>query len=202
MKVTQRKKGASVTVSGEFPIPHGTVKMKITADRASWERLFYLANGTPEYLGNLFYLHFAKNAFDHLNPTSSRGIHRGREEFMLKMRLGIPVVYSWVYLWLKEDEQLWPDSLKQIVRDMKKEGEYYGRRTKPKALEITAYIMENQFRDERRKQGFKYKWTDDLDTFRKSFISKNEYVNYCKTSSQHTVDLKKSSLENLLQSSF
>lgn len=153
-------------------------------------------------MGVLFYLFFAKPAFEYLHLTRGRGIHSGREEFMLKMRLGIPVIYSWVYLWLREDEQFWPDSLKQIVRDMKKERKYNGRRMKPKALEVTAYIMEKQFRHERRKQGFKHKWTDDLDTFRKNFISKNEFVNFYKTSSQNTVSLKKNSLENLLQSSF
>lgn len=205
VRVTQRKQGAFVTVKGKFPTPDGTVEMKITADPRSWERIFYLANREPEYLGNLFYLHFAKPAFNRLNSTPSRGVHRGREEFMVKMRLGIPIVYCWVYLWLRENEQSWPDSLKQIVRNMKTEGKFIGpngREMKPKPLQITAYIMENQFRVERRKQGFKHKWTDDLDTFRKSFISKNKYVNYCKTPSQNTVNLKKESLENLLRISF
>jgi hypothetical protein len=200
VKVTQRKKGASVTVKGEFRVKRTkTVRMKITADPESWERLFYLANTCPEFLGNLIYLHFASPAFRRINSTPARGIHRGREEFMEKMRLGIPIVYSWVSLWLKENQQMWPDSLKKVVRDVIDNGEVAGRKTKPSALEITAHIIEKHFGIERKKQGFKNKWTDDTDTFRKNFVSKNNHYN---TSSQQSVNLKKESLKHLLEISF
>lgn len=178
MKIKPRRnKKSPLTVEGEVPLSQGeSLKLKISAPPETWETLYGLSSGRPEYVGNLIWLNFAKPASDHLNSPRPRGVHKGRDKFMFKMKELIPYVYYCVAYWLKEPQESWPKDFKKIIE--KDENNFFGfsNRGKRKSYlphEVTAYLMEKTYGEEREKNRLK-PWTDDPETFRKTFISDNE----------------------------
>jgi len=181
MAIRQKRNG-EIEVTQEIPIPVSqhkfhNIKLKVSTSRRSWLTLYNLSIGRPEYLGNLIYLNITKPVHSFIAPGPRfRGINRGREVFVLRMKELIPPIYYWVFWWLKEPPKNWPTDLSTLVEKIKGQPlNISGRRSIPSAVEVTAFLFEKYFGKERRKDGL-LKWTDDPDRFRRTFISNSAFA--------------------------
>jgi len=177
----RKKRNGEIEVTQEIPIRSDKIKFKISASRESWLTLYSLSIGSPKHLRDLVYLNFTEPVcrFIDLGPRF-RGINRGREDFVLKMKASIPSIYYWVFWWLKEPSKNWPTDLGRLVEEIKAQPwNISGRRRIPNAAEVTAYLFEKDFGKERRKNGL-LKWTDNPERFRRTFISNSEFAKFFK----------------------
>ena len=188
MAIRQKRNG-EIDVTQEIPIPvwvseknqFDNFELKVSASRKSWTILYNLSLERPEYVGNLIYLHLAEPAFSFIKPGPRfRGINRGSEIFVLRMKELIPPTYYWIRWWLKEPSKNWPTGLSGLMEEIKDQSlRSSGRRRIPAAAEVTAYLFEKYHGKERRKNGL-LKWTDDPGAFRRTFISNSESAKFFK----------------------
>ena len=198
MKIRQRTKKSPLIFKGSFP-PFKKVKIEIFPphDSSNW---FELLRMEPEKLGGLIQRDFVGPVYDYiighpalfLKPEvlrelknrkipigPARGIHRGREVFIRRIKNLTAYTYCLVTHWLKKPEDEWPNPLKELVKQSSKYT-YHGRRERSKPRRVTAYIMEMDFGKEREKYHLR-KWTEDPEAFGRAFISNNKYAKFVKT---------------------
>lgn len=192
----REKRNGEIEVTQEIPIgldredkrPHSVshpvyhkIKLKISASRESWLSLSSLSTESPERLGDLIYFNFTEPARRLICPGPRfRGINRGREIFVLRMKELIPPTYYWVFWWLKEPSENWPTGLSKLVEEFKSQPPHIsGRRNIPSAAEVTAYLFEKDFGKERKKNGL-LKWIDDPVRFRRTFVSNSVLAKFFK----------------------
>jgi hypothetical protein len=177
MMAIRQKRNGEIEVTQEIPIPVSqhkfhNIKLKVSTSRRSWINLYNLSFEKEERLGKLIYLNFVEPAFSFIKPGPRfRGINRGREVFVLRMKERIPPIYYWIFWWLKEPPGNWPAGLKELVKETK---DYcmVGKRP-PNAADVTAYLCEKYYGKKRKENGLSG-WIIDPDQFRRTFISNSE----------------------------
>lgn len=189
MKVKKsRTKKSPFLIEETFPPPHENVKLIIIGSLDDLNDLGGDYSENPEELGKLFLNHFIGggvwgiiNRFGFGNPP--RGVHKRIWEFTQKMKIRAPYTFGLIDYWLKRPQEKWPEPIKKVIKAF----EVFsivprsGKRKKPKAHEVTAYIMERDFGKEREKNNPSSNlWTDDPDGFKKTYISRSHFTNWMK----------------------
>jgi len=183
MRISQRNKKSNestLTVTERFPFPFESIPLKISGRPDAWVRLYALS-AKPRELENFIYVHFVTPAVRHLVSNRPRGPHKFCAEFINKIKNLSGYTYGLFEYWLKRPEEEWPKSIRKAIRDFKKEGTSYshsGLELKPKAHEITAYIMEKRFGKMRETHKILNPWTDDPENFRRIYISRDGFRDY------------------------
>jgi hypothetical protein len=183
MRISQRNKKsnkAPLAVTETFPFPFESIQLKISGTPDAWFRLYALS-AKPKELRSFLYVHFVAPAVRHLVVKRPRGAHKFRAEFINKIKNLSGYNYSLLEYWLKRPEEEWPKPIRKVIRDFEKNETSYshsGQRLKLKAHEITAYIMEKRFGRQRKTYKIPNPWTDDPESFRRTYISKDGFREY------------------------
>jgi hypothetical protein len=198
MKIKYGRTKKDLTLEHIFPPPFEQYKLKISALPEAWEALYILYYMKPEYVEGLIF-HFAMTAYKELHRKRGRGVQSGREDFMHRMKWYTAYIYHWVNYWFKKSPKEWPNSLRKIIKEGGNQLEsftYLGKEKRLRTDSVTAYIMEKRFGKERKRQGLK-KWTDDSDTFRRTFISNNKYAKFIKSKFKELLESGKFDISDL-----
>lgn len=181
MKIKQRNKKSILTIEGKFPSPYENIKLKISAFPDDWYNLIYEFFGKPKHIEKPIF-DYLKTVFDqvlnHILAERPRGVHSSMWEFTHKLKVRTAYIFCLLEYWLKKPEENWPESIKNAVKETPKiVGQHRKGIRKPKIHEITVYIIERDFGKEREKNNPKSNpWTDDPENFRKTYISKNPFI--------------------------
>ena len=181
MKVVKpRTKKFPYQIEESFPPPHENIKLIIIANDDDLTRLGTDYQENPEKLGELLLNHFiAPGVWEIINRfgmgAPPRGIHKTTSAFIQKMRICAPYTFFLIDHWLKRPQEKWPRSIKKVIGefDQKKPSNLSrsGKRKKPRAHEVTAYLMEKAFGKEREENNpASSPWTKDPDGFKKTYI--------------------------------
>ena len=172
----KRTKGTRLlSARGNFlriPSPREDLTLEISASPDTWRTLYIMSFAKPEDIVSMI-RNLSKTTFDYISGKP------GREDFLDKMKRYGAYVYCWAEYWLKKPQDEWPESLKEIAKRLSKYSDH-GRRERPKAPRVTAYIMEMDYGKERINHHLK-KWTKDPEAFERAFISNNKYARFVKT---------------------
>jgi len=201
MKIRQRKKGDPITVDGRIPIhthkqegstlPFLTepIAVKITASEKDWQVLFNLAEGDPEYLGNLIHIHIARPVYEkylhRLDYPPSRGIQSkpedkenpcaisARQKFMWKAQSYAVAAYTILSYWKRKHEREWPQHLKNLIAEAEASIGFQivwncaGEKKCLNVIDVVIYLFEKQYNSEIKQLGIV-----DTDTrYEDSFIN-------------------------------
>ncbi|MGD0276061.1 MAG: hypothetical protein ABSB79_08395 [Syntrophales bacterium] len=191
MKINQRTPKDPLIFEGSFPPLFKKIKITISPphDVSSW---FELLRMRPEDLGRIVHRDLVGPAIDHLLKKPGRGIHRGKEAFTNKIKLCSAYTFCLIDYWLKKPQEEWPMDMSKkkewpkLFKDiseaktkMKAHFHHEGKELKPKTHKLTAYIIERDFGKEREKLNPKSNpWTDEPDSFKKTYILNNPYMNW------------------------
>ena len=185
MDIKTRWKGTKGTrllsTEGTFlplPSPGEDLTLEISASPDAWRTLYIMSFAEPEAIVKII-RNLSKAAYDHISVGPGRGIGKGKEDFVNKVKRYAAYVYCWAEYWLKKPQDEWPEPLKELVRQLSKYT-YQGKRERPKPPRVTAYVMEMDFGKEREKHHLR-KWTKDLEAFERTFISNNKYAKFVTT---------------------
>lgn len=186
MRISQRNKKSNkstLTVTERFPFPFESIPLKISGMPDAWFRLYALS-AKPEELGKFIYVHFVAPALRHLVVKRPRGPHKSKAQFINRIKNISAYDYCLFEHWLKRPEEEWPRTIRKVIRDFEEREASYshsGQTLKPKAHEITAYIMEKKFGRKRKAHKIQNPWTDDPQSFKKIYISKElrKYYRVC-----------------------
>jgi hypothetical protein len=187
-----RNKESALRVDIDLPFPFEEVKLEICALPKAWKTLYILSQIAPERIAkNININSISEAVFNKIEAKPGRGPHRGREDFVRKIKGIATYIYYWTDYWLKKHPNEWPNSLKEIIKEGRdqiiKERSHYGKPEKLKPSRVTAYIMEKYYGKEREKHDLS-PWMDDPDAFRRTFIASDEYTKYIKTKSQELIE--------------
>jgi len=178
----KRTKGTRLlSTEGTFsPLPPSRegLTLEISASPDIWRLLYIMSFAKPEDIVSMV-RDLSKAAYDHISAKPGRGIERGKEDFVDKVKRYAAYVDCWAEYWLKKPQDEWPNPLKELVGKLGKNA-YHGRKERPEPRRVTAHIMERDFGKEREKYGLR-KWTKDPEAFGKTFISNNKYARFVKT---------------------
>jgi hypothetical protein len=182
MKIIQRNKKSPLTIVENFPFPFEKIELKISGSPDAWYR-FYALSVKPEELGNFIYVNFIAPAVRRLASERPRGCYKFKAEFIRRIKRLSAYNYCFFEYWLKKRDEERPDPIRKVLKEFEKSGSYshYGEKLKPKAHEITAYIMERDFGNERKTYKIPNPWTDDPDNFRRTYILNSGLVKYYRT---------------------
>ena len=183
MPVQKRSKKSLYKMKGKFPFPYEIIELTISASPEAWKYLYWLSKADPKTAGEGISM-LAEPVFNDIIAKPARGIHSGTEIFMPKMKILIAYLHRWISYWFKkhDDEKEWPGPLRDVVEEIRNQtGEKLAPSDKAslKALKTTAYILEKFYGHQRTNHHIK-KWTDDLDSFRRSYISRksNKFIEW------------------------
>jgi len=185
-----RYKNSPLSIEETFPPPHENVKVIIIAHLGDLSDLAIDYYETLEELGKIFLNHFLDRACYEIVTRFGlgkppRGVHKKTWEFTQKMKTRAPYTFGVVDYWLKKPQEKWPKSVKKLINEFEDQlptyAPLFGRKKKPKAHEVTAYIMERNFGKERAKnKPTSNPWTDDPEAFRKTYILGSHFMNWVK----------------------
>jgi len=151
------KRGLEIEVDNCFPAPFKDLKLEISASPNAWKTLRYLYVEKTEVFLETIYRKFILPGFYESIVKPPRGIHSKRWDFNQKIKGTAPYTYSLVDYCLGKQEEDWPMTFKQIVKEYENQGlisrSHYGKKLKPKAYELTAFILEKAYGGERKKFG-------------------------------------------------
>lgn len=182
-----RYKKDPFTIEATFPPPHENVKLKVIghADALSSLATDYYEN--PEALGKLLLNRFLDPAIWEIFTECSvgpRGIHAATWKFIQEMRIKAPYTFCLIDYWLKRPREKWPKPIKTVIEEFQQKPSKLtgaGKRKKPTALQVTAYIMERDFGREREENNpAASPWTKDPDGFKKTYIRQSHFTDWIK----------------------
>ncbi|NWG03609.1 MAG: hypothetical protein HXY44_12210 [Syntrophaceae bacterium] len=183
MRISQRNKKSTLTVTERFYFPYESQYMKISGMPDAWYKLYSIAT-RPDELGTFIYTHFILPAVRHLNAKRPRGPHKSNAKFINKVKTLAAYNYCFLDYWLGKSREEWPEPIKKVVQEFEDEmGSYFprtGKKKHPKALEIVAYMIERDFGEERQIHQTIKPWTDDIHNFDKVYVSGSGFVTYYK----------------------
>ncbi len=161
------------------------IKFHIRISPDALKLFYFLSLGEPKAVGELI-AHILEPLHNTLTNKPGRGIHSGRETFMLKMKILTAYLYRWIFDWFEkdEDEKEWPGPLRDVVYEIRNETAEKlapSDKTSLRAFKTTAYILEKFYGQQRTKYRIQ-EWTDNLDSFRRTYLSRknNEFVKWFK----------------------
>jgi hypothetical protein len=191
MKVIKpRAKKFPYRIEETFPPPHENVKLIIIANSDDLLNLGTDYQENPEKLGELLLNHFIANGLWEITDRFGtgkppRGVHKQTWQFTQKMKIRAPYTFGLIDYWLKRPQEKWPKPIKKVIKEFEDEMSSFaprsGKRKKPKAHEVTSYIMERHFGKEREKNNpASNPWTEDPYAFKKTYISHSHFMNWVK----------------------
>jgi hypothetical protein len=119
---------------------------------------------------------FINEAFTRIEVRSffrnlPRGVHKDRDKFVERMRRLATYTYHLLRGLMKNPSGEMKEFAENLIKEFEKKPRSQGvAPEKALAHRVTAFIMEEIFRKERRKHGL-VRWTDDPDNFRKTYIN-------------------------------
>jgi len=180
MPVRKRNKKSLHKMKGKFPFPYEIIELTISASPEAWKYLYWLSKADPKTEGISM---LAEPVFNDIIAKPARGIHSGTEIFVPKMKILIAYLHRWISHWFeKHDKEEWPGPLRDVVHEIRNETAEKlasSDKTSLKALKTTAYILEKFYSGQRAKHRTQ-EWTDNLDSFRRSYLSRknNKFIEW------------------------
>lgn len=158
-----------------FRTPRGTIRITISTPQRGWIILSNL--NYEEWLKII--RDFVGEAFGRIEVKSfyrdlPRGMHKGRKEFEERVRRLASYTCYFVDYLLKNPSSEMKEFAGNLIREFEKdphniERSRKGKKKKPKAYKVTAFIMENIFKRERRRHELA-PWARGADDFRRTYI--------------------------------
>lgn len=198
-KIRQRKKNGPVTFTGTLKLFSEDIEIKIKASAETWWNFFdlYFDPKGPSSISNFFYDEIIREVITFLETKKPRGTHAQSAEFTERMKRYCAYVYCLCEYWLKKPRSEWPDPIKDTITWLetpldKRSGDAatvvgslsliadHTQKIKKPTPSILAAVFAEKFFYEERRPHYK-KWTDDFDTFRRTFITNNKrYIKHYK----------------------
>ena len=158
-----------------FRTSDGTIGIAISTTQKGWIILSNL--NYEEWLEII--RDFINEAFERVEVKSffrtlPRGMHKGRKEFEEAVRRWATYTCHFVDNLLKDPSPEIKGFIKKLIKEFEKDPqniEYSrkGKKKKPKAFKVAAFIMEKIFKGERRRHGLA-PWAGGADDFRRTYI--------------------------------
>jgi len=170
MKKVEKSKGRKIPIKIDYPTPRGNIKLKVLGlpkDLYIFTRLDAMERSKICHE----FISLARIRTRTLVFKKPRGRYKDSRSFTSRMRVLATETYPIVRHLLENRSQT--QFVRNLIKEYQKEYNPHSRepeKFEPKPHELTAFIMESIFGNERKKFRIK-EWTEDVENFRRTYIT-------------------------------